>query len=123
MEMGNRLRSFREAKKMSQGDLERHTGLKRCYISRVENGHTVPSLDTLEKYAGAYEIPLFRLFYEGDEPPPFPILPKITTVKELSKGKTKQESAFLGKLFKSLHSTSEGDRRLFLALAQKLTSE
>jgi transcriptional regulator with XRE-family HTH domain len=67
MIIGDRLRAFREEKKLSQGDIEQRTGLFRCYTSRVENGHTVPSIETLEKYARALEIPLYQLFYDGDE--------------------------------------------------------
>jgi transcriptional regulator with XRE-family HTH domain len=62
MVIGERLKDLRELKKMSQGDIEKRTGLLRCYISRVENGHTVPSVETLEKIARALEIPLYRLF-------------------------------------------------------------
>jgi hypothetical protein len=40
--IGDRLRAVREAKNLSQDDIEERTGLLRCYISRVENGHTVP---------------------------------------------------------------------------------
>jgi transcriptional regulator with XRE-family HTH domain len=69
MLIGQRLRELREAKKLSQGDIEHRTGLLRCYISRVENGHTVPSIETLEKYARALEVPMYRLFYEGEEAP------------------------------------------------------
>jgi len=49
MIIGDRLREMREEKKLSQGDIEKRTGLLRCYISRVENGHTVPAIETLEK--------------------------------------------------------------------------
>ena len=62
MVIGERLKDLREQKKLSQGDVEKRTGLLRCYISRVENGHTVPSVDTLEKMARALEIPTYRLF-------------------------------------------------------------
>jgi transcriptional regulator with XRE-family HTH domain len=62
MVIGERLRILREQKKMSQGDVEKRTGLLRCYISRVENGHTIPSVDTLEKMARALEIPIYRVF-------------------------------------------------------------
>jgi transcriptional regulator with XRE-family HTH domain len=63
MLIGERLKARREHKKMSQGDIERRTGLLRCYISRVENGHTVPAIETLEKMARAMEIPMYQLFY------------------------------------------------------------
>jgi ribosome-binding protein aMBF1 (putative translation factor) len=69
MIVGERLRVLREEKKLSQGDVEKRTGLLRCYISRVENGHTVPNIETLEKMARAYEVPLYHLLYEGEEPP------------------------------------------------------
>src|SRR6267154_4372200 len=69
MVIGDRLKTLREAKDLSQGDVENRTGLLRCYVSRVENGHTVPSLETLEKFARAYEVPLYQIFYEGDEAP------------------------------------------------------
>jgi transcriptional regulator with XRE-family HTH domain len=62
MIIGDRLRAFREQKKLSQGDIEKRTGLLRCYISRVENNHTVPALETLEKMARAMDMPLYQLF-------------------------------------------------------------
>src|ERR1700689_5493055 len=68
MVIGERLRELREAKKFSQGDIEKKTGLLRCYVSRVENGHTVPSLETLEKFASALESPMYRFFYDGKKP-------------------------------------------------------
>lgn len=65
MMIGVRLREIREDKKLSQGDIERLSGLKRCYVSRVENGHTVPAVETLEKMARALGVPIYRLFYEA----------------------------------------------------------
>lgn len=62
MEIGRKLKKLREERNLSQGDVEKKTGLLRCYTSRVENGYTVPSVDTLEKYARALEVPLYRFF-------------------------------------------------------------
>ncbi len=62
MVIGDKLKELRATKKLSQGDIEQRTGLLRCYISRVESGHTVPSVDTLEKMARALEIPMYRFF-------------------------------------------------------------
>jgi transcriptional regulator with XRE-family HTH domain len=76
MVIAGRLRSLREEKQLSQGDIEKRTGLLRCYISRVENGHTVPAIETLEKMARAMEVPLYQLFYDGEEPPQPPALPR-----------------------------------------------
>jgi transcriptional regulator with XRE-family HTH domain len=69
MVIGDRLRTLREAKDLSQGDIEKRTGLLRCYLSRVENGHTVPSVETLEKFARALELPLYRSLFDTDKPP------------------------------------------------------
>jgi transcriptional regulator with XRE-family HTH domain len=69
MLIGERLKALREQKNMSQGDIEKRTGLLRCYISRAENGHSVPAIETLEKIAGAMGIPLYQLFYDGEKPP------------------------------------------------------
>jgi transcriptional regulator with XRE-family HTH domain len=60
MDIGHRITSLREQKKLSQGDIEKRTGLLRCYIARVENGHTVPAIETLEKIARALEMPLYQ---------------------------------------------------------------
>ena len=71
--IGNRLRQLRESKHMSQGDIEKRTGLLRCYTSRLENGHTIPNVATLEMLAAAFDVPLWKIFYEGD-PPRQPVL-------------------------------------------------
>lgn len=69
MLIGQRLRDIREAKNLSQGDVEDANGLARVYISRVENRHTVPSVETLQKWAHALGMQLYQVFYEGEEPP------------------------------------------------------
>jgi len=123
MVIGTRLRALREEKKFSQGDIEKRTGLLRCYISRVENGHTVPSIETLEKLAAALEIPLYQLFYEGDEPPPLPNLSKRQTTEELALDEEAQkEMRFFEKVKRLLGRISEKDRQLLLYMAQKLAS-
>jgi transcriptional regulator with XRE-family HTH domain len=124
MAIGVRLRQLREQRKMSQGDVEKLTGLSRCYTSRVENGHTVPSLDTLEKYAAAFGVHLYQLFHEGDGPPPLRKLTPRKTLEELAKepGKEGAEARFLLKLEKLLSKVKERDRAVFLATAQKLAA-
>jgi transcriptional regulator with XRE-family HTH domain len=124
MEIGARLRQLRGQRGMSQGDVEKLTGCLRCYTSRVEHGHTVPLLDTLEKYAAAFGVPLYQLFYEGDEPPPLAKLKPPKTLEELAKepGKEGAEAKFLLKLEKLLSKVKERDRAVFLAMAQKLAA-
>ncbi len=120
MIIGDRLRALREEKKFSQGDIEKRTGLLRCYISRVENGHTVPAIETLEKMARALEVPLYQLFYDGEEPPELPNLPKRRTADEIAWGSSGKEARFLTKFRRLLGRIDEEDRRLLLYMAQKM---
>jgi len=122
MIIGDRLRALREEKKLSQGDIEKRTGLLRCYISRVENGHTVPAIETLEKLARALEVPLYQLFYDGEEPPELPNLPKRKTADEVAWGNSGKEARFLTIFRRLLGGIDEGDRRLLLYMAQKMAS-
>jgi len=123
MVIGKRLRQLREERSLSQGDIEKRTGLLRCYISRVENGHTVPSLETLEKLAAALQIPLYHLFYEGDVPPPLPNLSERYSTEELARNSEQEEELkFMEKVKQLLSRISERDRQLLLYVAQKLAS-
>jgi transcriptional regulator with XRE-family HTH domain len=115
----DRLRALREEKKLSQGDIEKRTGLLRCYISRVENGHTVPALETLEKMARAFDVPLYQLFYEGEEPPTVPALLKGKS-DEGAWGNFGKDARFLSKLRRALGKANEDDRRLVMQMAQKM---
>jgi len=118
--IGDRLREMREEKKLSQGDIEKRTGLLRCYISRVENGHTVPAIETLEKMARAMEIPMYQLFYDGEEPPKLPNLPKRKSSEDIVWGGTGKDARYLSKLRRLLGKTEEDDRKLLLYMAQKM---
>src|SRR6202051_3853560 len=120
MVIGDRLKELREAKKLSQGEIEKRTGLLRCYISRVENGHTVPAIETLEKMARALEVPMYRLFYDGEEPPKLPNLPKRKSSDDIAWGSSGKDARFLSKLRRLLGKAEEADRKLLLYLAQKM---
>jgi transcriptional regulator with XRE-family HTH domain len=120
MIIGDRLREMREAKQLSQGDIEKRTGLLRCYISRVENGHTVPAIETLEKMARALEVPLYQLFYDGEEPPKLPNLLKRKSSHEITWGSSGKEARFLNKLRRLLGKSDEDDRKLILYMTQKM---
>jgi len=120
MIIGDRLRVLREDKKLSQGDVEKRTGLLRCYISRVENGHTVPAVQTLEKMARAFEVPLYQLFYDGDQPPELPNLLKRKSPDEDAWGSTGKDARYLNKLRRLLGKSDENDRKLLLHMTQKM---
>jgi transcriptional regulator with XRE-family HTH domain len=122
MIIGDRLREMGEEKKLSQGDIEKRTGLLRCYISRVENGHTVPAIETLEKMARALECPLYQLFYEGKEPPKLPNLLKRKSSDDITWGSVGKDARYLSKLRRLLGRTEEGDRKLLLHMAQKMAN-
>jgi transcriptional regulator with XRE-family HTH domain len=119
MQIGQRLRELRKEKKLSQGDIEQRTGLKRCYVSRVEGGHTVPTIETLEKYARVLEVPVYRFFYEGEEPPEKPKLPATKRAERLW-GASGKEWPVLLSLAKALSRMNDRQRMLILGMAQRM---
>jgi transcriptional regulator with XRE-family HTH domain len=120
MIIGDRIRLLRETKKLSQGDIEKRTGLLRCYISRVENGHTVPAIETLEKLARAMEVPLYQLFYDGEEPPELPNLPKRRSADDIAWGSSGKDARTLSRFRRLLGRIDEPNRRLLMYMAQKM---
>ncbi len=120
MIVGDRLRELREEKKLSQGDIEKRTGLVRPYISRVENNHTVPNIETLEKWARALEVPMYQLFYDGEEPPKLPNLPERKSSDETAWGSSGKDARYLTKLRRLLGKAAENDRKLLLHMTQKM---
>jgi transcriptional regulator with XRE-family HTH domain len=123
MVIGDRLRELRDEKKLSQGDIEKRTGLLRCYISRVENGHTVPAIETLEKMARALEVPMYQLFYDGEKPPDLPNLLKRKSSEDIAWGSAGKDARYLGKLRRLLGKAKEEDRKLILNMAQKMARQ
>ena len=118
--IGERLRALREEKKFSQGDVEHRTGLLRCYISRVENGHTIPAVETLEKFARALEVPMYQLFYDGEEPPKLPNLPKRKTADDLAWGSKGKDARLLAQFCRLFNRMEAGDLGMVLFMAQKM---
>ena len=118
MEIGRRLRELRESRNLSQGDIEVRSGLLRCYTSRVENGHTVPSVETIAKYANALGIPLYAFFpNEANAPSVVPPLPS----KDPDWGSTPRERFQNHQISRALRKMKEHDRQLVLALVRRLT--
>jgi transcriptional regulator with XRE-family HTH domain len=123
MLIGERIRQLREQKGFSQGDVEKASGLLRCYISRVEHGHTVPSLDTLERFAAALDVPLYKLFYSGEQPA-LPNLSQRKTLEEIAQeeGDAGSEARFLLKFRGLVERMVEADRNFLLDFAKKLAA-
>lgn len=121
MEIGRKLREIREGKNLSQGDVEKKTGLLRCYTSRVENGYTVPSVDTLEKYARALEVPLYRFFTDGQNVKA-PHLP-ATNGHRARWGERGKELQELHQFAKALSKMNLKKQKLLLAIAQKMANQ
>jgi transcriptional regulator with XRE-family HTH domain len=118
MVIGERLKTLREQKELSQGDIEKSTGLLRCYVSRVENGHTVPSVDTLEKMAQALEVPMYRLFTD-DEHVKKPNIPLEFSPRRAVNSKQDREFQAFAKLLLRMN---DKNRRLFLHMAFKMAN-
>ena len=120
MVIGDRLRELRDQKKLSQGDIEKRTGLLRCYVSRVENGHTVPAVETLEKMARALEVPMYKLFYDGDQPAKAPAVFKQESSDDGLWGSSGKDAKYLSQLRRLMGKASEQDRKLLLHTLQKM---
>lgn len=111
MNLGHAIRDYRTQKGYSQGDLEKRTGLLRCYLSRVENGHTIPSLNTLAKIATAMDISLSELLMEGT-----PGVPQQTSrLRE-------EELRFLIQMRRYSVDLDEADRSLLVDMVRKFAS-
>lgn len=110
MQIGTTIRGYRLQKGMSQGDIEKRTGLLRCYLSRVENGHTVPSLETLSKIAEALDLPLSQFFAEDT------IRREMNTMRL-----TPDEIRYLAQIQRYSSALSESDRRLLLTMVRKFS--
>ena len=112
MNIGDTIRNFRLQKGMSQGDIEKRTGLLRCYLSRVENGHTIPSLDTLAKIASAMELPLAQFFAGDHSDNGSKALPQLS----------EDEIRFLTQIRRYSSSLNDSDRKLVLAMVKKMAA-
>ena len=112
MNIGKRLLEVRALRDLSQGDIEKRTGLLRCYLSRVENGHTIPSLDTLSKIAGAMELPLSQFFSETGHTNGTKGLPQLSD----------DEVRFLSQIRRYSVSLNDSDRKLVLAMVKKMAA-
>jgi transcriptional regulator with XRE-family HTH domain len=119
MVIGERLKALREYKNLSQGDIEKRTGLLRVYISRVENGHTVPAIETLEKLAQAMGVPLYQIFYDGEKPP----APNLPRIDDSGWGSSGRDARTLGRFRSLLRRTSKADQKLLLFMAQKMSQK
>jgi transcriptional regulator with XRE-family HTH domain len=117
MLIGDRLKELRNEKHMSQGDIEKHTGLLRCYISRVENGHTIPAVQTLEKIARALEVPMYRLFFAGKPE----VLKVAKSQNDWGGGKDAEEFGQFRRAIRKIK--KESDVHLLVFMAQKMSQK
>jgi transcriptional regulator with XRE-family HTH domain len=115
MIIGERLRLLREERNLSQGDIQKRTGLLRCYISRVENGHTIPAVETLEKMAHALGMRLYQVLYDGDSPPSL----RVNHVEGCEWGSSGNSARHLRKLRGCLSRMSDTDRLLLFRIAKQ----
>lgn len=120
MLIGHRLRELRLKKNLSQTDVEERSGMQRAYISQIENNHKTPTVETLEKFARALEVPMYRFFHEGDKPPEPPIHPHIIAEESaILWGSEGEDARYLGRLRRQLSKLDENDRLLILRLTRK----
>ncbi len=112
MNIGETIRNFRLQKGMSQGDIEKRTGLLRCYLSRVENGHTIPSLDTLAKIASAMDVALAQFFSDAPMDNGSKSAPQVSD----------DVIRFLNQVRRYSAGLNDSDRRMVVAMVKKLAA-
>jgi transcriptional regulator with XRE-family HTH domain len=65
--IGKRIRELRMQRGLSQRDVQHSTNMMAAHVSRVELGHTTPSLETVERLAALFGVPLHEMFRDGTE--------------------------------------------------------
>lgn len=60
--VGERLRELRTRSGLSQSRLEYASTIPKARISRYENGHVLPAIDSLDRLAGALGVTLSEFF-------------------------------------------------------------
>jgi len=120
MYLAERLQQIREARRLSQGDVQNRSGLLRSYISRVENGRCVPALETLQKIAQALEVPLYALFYEEGPLVESPAATNNAKEDWASRGKG---CRMFSKIRKATARMNERDRNLLLQFAALMSKD
>jgi transcriptional regulator with XRE-family HTH domain len=120
MIIGDRLRELREQKQFTQGEVAKRAGLLKPYVSRVENGHSVPGLETLEKFARALEVPMYQLFLDVEGTPKLPHLPKRKAADGELWGSSGREAHIMVTFCRLFKRMQDSDRALLLFMAQKM---
>lgn len=122
MALGDRIKALRELKGLTQADIHTRSGLMRSYLSRVENGHTMPSVETLEKLARALEVPLYRMFFSPEEELPAPFMAGRLTEAELVDAAEPEREHFLQRMGRLFDHLSVADRSMLLNAAQRMAN-
>ncbi|MGA2991252.1 MAG: helix-turn-helix transcriptional regulator [Candidatus Korobacteraceae bacterium] len=112
MNIGETIRRFRLQRGMSQGDIEKSTGLLRCYLSRVENGHTIPSLETLGRITSAMGTSLGELLADSSGEPGSRVELQLR----------EQESRFLNSVRRYSPQLNDSDKKLIVAMVKKMAA-
>jgi transcriptional regulator with XRE-family HTH domain len=122
MSVGKRIRQLRERKGLSQGDIEAVSGMLRAYISRVEHDHTVPSLETVERFASALDVPLYQLFCEDKDALPARNPGETTDAIAKESERSGSEARMLTMLKGLTQRMAESDKQLLLDFAYQLAA-
>jgi len=123
MFIAGRLRAFRQQKKLTQAEIEERTGLQRSYISRVENGYTVPSVATLEKWARALGVPLYQIFFDAEVPIASRFSARQKPANRAAGLRQGEDTGDVARLRWLLGRMGESNRRVLLDLARAMTKK
>jgi hypothetical protein len=86
----------------------------------VRREFLIAGLTVMMGFARALEVPIYQLFYDGEDPPKLPHLPKRKTADDIAWGSSGKEARLLVKFRRLLSHMGEADRGLVLSMAQKM---
>lgn len=62
MSIGERLKLYRKTQKLKLREVSEQTGLSISFISDIEHGRVLPSLQTCQRFCYMYHVPLSTMF-------------------------------------------------------------
>jgi transcriptional regulator with XRE-family HTH domain len=84
MNIGKRLKKYRNERRLSQKKLSLHTGISQSFISSIESNKQSPTITTLERICDVLGITIAEFFSKRDYAVPDSLKPLLDNARQLS---------------------------------------